>query len=173
MSKGILQMRVSVMEFGRFTCKAWPGSRHAFKLSPSGWREAIITTGAAYTGKQTKTRTTSGPSIYSHVHPGVTLAVRGSHMNCERSLIAAVVFLALGLGLIFGFTHGTIGLSAAVPVAGAALQLSIKTTGLPAVLGVTSTLVGLLLLIVALVQAVVAQVRWPGEGTKRQMSPAA
>ena len=84
-------------------------------------------------------------------------------MNSERSLIASVVFLVTGLGLIFGYCHGTIGLSGAYPIAGAALEVSIKTTGLPAVLGVSATLIGVVLLAVALVQAVVAQVHWPGE----------
>jgi uncharacterized membrane protein len=85
-------------------------------------------------------------------------------MNCERSLIAAVVFLITGLGLIFGFTHGTVGFGAAYPVAGTALDVSFKTTGLPALAGVTATLIGILLLIIALVQAVVAQV--PSESAK-------
>jgi len=84
-------------------------------------------------------------------------------MNCERSLIASIVFLATGLGLIFGYCHGTIGLSGAYPVAGAALELSIKTTGLPAITGVAATLIGVVLLIVALVQAVVGLVHFPGE----------
>ena len=85
-------------------------------------------------------------------------------MNCERSLIAAVVFLISGLGLIFGFTHGTVGFGAAYPVAGTALEVSLKTTGLPALAGVITTLIGVLLLIIALVQAVVAQV--PSESAK-------
>jgi len=84
-------------------------------------------------------------------------------MNCERSLIASIVFLATGLGLIFGYCHGTIGLSGAYPVAGAALELSIKTTGLPAITGVAATLIGVVLLIVALVQAVVGLMHFPGE----------
>jgi hypothetical protein len=84
-------------------------------------------------------------------------------MNCERSLIASIVFLATGLGLIFGYCHGTIGLSGAYPVAGAALEVSIKTTGLPAITGVAATLIGVVLLIVALVQAVVGLVHFPGE----------
>jgi hypothetical protein len=85
-------------------------------------------------------------------------------MTCERSLIAAAVFLITGLGLIFGFTHGTVGFGAAYPVAGTALDVSLKTTGLPALLGVLTTLIGVLVLIIALVQAVVAQM--PGESAK-------
>lgn len=84
-------------------------------------------------------------------------------MNCERSLIGSVVFLVTGLGLIFGYCHGTIGVSGAYPVAGAALDIAIKTTEWPAILGVAATLIGVVLLAVALVQAVVAQVHWPGE----------
>ena len=84
-------------------------------------------------------------------------------MNSERSLIASVIFLLIGLGLIFGYCHGTIGLSGAYPVAGAAMEVSIKTTGLPAITGVAATLIGVVLLVVALVEAVIAQVHWPGE----------
>lgn len=94
-------------------------------------------------------------------------------MNCERSLIASSVFLVLGLGLIFGFTHGTAGLSAAFPVSGAAFDLSLKTTGMPALAGVGATLIGLVLLIVALVQAVVAQVRLANEGVSHPSSKTA
>lgn len=84
-------------------------------------------------------------------------------MNSERSLIASVIFLLIGLGLIFGYCHGTIGLNGAYPIAGAAVEVSIKTTGWPAVVGLSATLVGVVLLVVALVQAVVGQMRWPGE----------
>jgi len=87
-------------------------------------------------------------------------------MNSERSLIAAAVFLGLGLGLIVGYCHGTVGLSAAYPVSGAALQVSINTTGMPAIAGVASTLVGVLLLLVALIQAIVNQVHLSGESAK-------
>ena len=92
-------------------------------------------------------------------------------MNCERSLIAAVVFLITGLGLIFGFTHGSVGFGAAYPVAGTSLEVSLKTTGLAALAGVITTLIGVLLLIVALVQAVLAQV--PDHSAKTASTKAA
>jgi len=87
-------------------------------------------------------------------------------MNCERSLIASVVLLTLGLGLVFGYCHGTVGFGAAYPVSGTSLQLSITTTGLPALAGFVSTLLGMLLLIVEVVQAVVGQAHFHGEAVK-------
>jgi hypothetical protein len=87
-----------------------------------------------------------------------------SIMNSERTLLSSILFLALGLGLILGYCHGsTIGFSAAYPVSGASLQVVINTTGLPAMAGFASTLIGILLLILATIQAIVGQVRWPGE----------
>ncbi|MGO9865949.1 MAG: hypothetical protein ACLPLR_20270 [Terriglobales bacterium] len=83
-------------------------------------------------------------------------------MKSDYVLIGSVLFLAIGLGLIFGHTNGTVGFSAAYPVAGASLQVSVTTTGLPAMVGVPLTLLGLLLLIAA---AIIATVRMlPGTG---------
>jgi len=76
-------------------------------------------------------------------------------MKSDYILIGAVLLLAAGLGLIFGYTHGTVLFSAAHPVAGSSLQVSINTTGLPAMAGVPLTLVGLLLLIAAAISAIV------------------
>jgi len=64
-----------------------------------------------------------------------------------------------------------VGLGAAYPVAGTALDVSLKTTGLPALAGVVATLMGLLLLIIAVVQAVAAQL--PSEPAKAATSKAA
>lgn len=83
-------------------------------------------------------------------------------MKSDYVLIGSVLLLAIGLGLIFGYTHGTVGFSAAYPVSGASLQVSVNTTGLPAMVGVPLTLLGLLLLIAA---AIIATVRTlPGTG---------
>ena len=87
-------------------------------------------------------------------------------MNCERSVIASAIFLTLGLGLVFGYCHGTIGFSAAYPVSGTSLQVSLTTTGLPALAGSVSTVIGVLLLVIALIQAIVGQVPWPGGSPK-------
>ena len=76
-------------------------------------------------------------------------------MKSDYVLIGSVLLLAVGLGLIFGFTHGNVGFNAAYPVSGASLQLSINTTGLPAMAGVPLTLLGVLLLIVAVISATV------------------
>lgn len=96
---------------------------------------------------------------------------RANIMNSERALLSSIVFLVLGLGLIFGYCHGTVAFSAAYPVSGASLQIAINTAGLAAMAGFASTVIGLLLLIVATVLAVVGQVLWPGEKVQPQRSP--
>jgi len=80
-------------------------------------------------------------------------------MTCERSVIAAIVFLALGLGLILGYCHdSTISFSAAHPASAASLQFVVYTNGWPAMAGLAATVVGILLLFAALVFAVLAQI---------------
>lgn len=79
-------------------------------------------------------------------------------MTAERTLIASVVLLALGLGFIFGYTHGTVGFSAAYPISGASLQVMINTTGTAAMAGFAATALGALLLIVAFILAIVREV---------------
>jgi len=76
-------------------------------------------------------------------------------MNSERALIASIVFLGLGLGMILGHLHdSTIGFNGAIPAAGASLQVVLYTNGWPAMIGVAATAIGTLLLLAALVFAV-------------------
>jgi hypothetical protein len=76
-------------------------------------------------------------------------------MKSNRSLIAAVILLAAGLGMIFVYCNGTTSMNVGYPFAGSALHIAITTTGPAAVGGVALTLLGLLLLIWAFVWAIV------------------
>ncbi len=78
-------------------------------------------------------------------------------MKSDYVLIGSVLSLAIGLGLIFGYTHGSAGFSAASPVSATSLQISINTTGVPALAGALLTLLGVLLLIVAVISAIARQ----------------
>jgi hypothetical protein len=74
-------------------------------------------------------------------------------------VIASIVFLGLGLGLILGYCHdSTISFSAAHPASAATLQFVIYTNGWPAMAGLGARVVGILLLFAALAFAVLAQI---------------
>ena len=92
-------------------------------------------------------------------------------MKPDRPLIVSVLLLAAGLGLIFGYCHGTVGLNAAIPVSGASFNLCTATTGPGALGGFALTVLGLLLLIWALVCAIMGQIRLLGPGRKREEPP--
>jgi len=80
-------------------------------------------------------------------------------MNYARTLVASIVFLGLGLGLILAHSHdSTIGFTAAHPAAATSLQVVIRTDGWPAVIGLVVTAVGVLLLLVAVVLAVLGEI---------------
>lgn len=89
-------------------------------------------------------------------------------MRSGRVLIGSVVSLAVGLGLIFGYCHGTAAFNAAYPAAGASLQLNLITTGMPAMAGFAFTAIGLLLLIWALIEAITGQIPPLDVATRRQ-----
>jgi len=80
-------------------------------------------------------------------------------MKSDGPLILAVVSLAAGLGLIFGYGNGTAGFNAAYPFAAANLNLSITTVGPAAIGGLGLTALGVLLLIWALICAILGQFR--------------
>jgi len=92
-------------------------------------------------------------------------------MTCERSVIASIVFLGLGLGLILGYCHeSTISFSAAHPASAATLQFVIYTNGWPAMVGLAATVVGILLLFAALAFAVLAQIL-PRDRAQQENAP--
>jgi hypothetical protein len=78
-------------------------------------------------------------------------------MKSDGPLILAVLFLAAGLCLIFGYGVSTAGLNAAYPVSAANLQMSIAVTGPAAIGGMALTALGVLLMAWALICAVVGQ----------------
>jgi hypothetical protein len=78
-------------------------------------------------------------------------------MRSDGPLILAVLFLAAGLTIIFGYGVGTAGFNAAYPFSAANLQMSITTTGPAAIGGMALTLLGVLLLAWALICALVGQ----------------
>jgi hypothetical protein len=80
-------------------------------------------------------------------------------MRSNGVLIGSVVFLAAGLGLIFGFCHGTTGFTLGYPVSATSLHLDITTTGWPALAGLVSTAVGSLLLLLSFILAFAGQGR--------------
>ncbi len=88
-------------------------------------------------------------------------------MRSDGPLILAVLSLAAGLSLIFGYGNGTAGFNAAYPFAGANLNLSITTFGPAAIGGMGLTALGLLLMTWALLCAIVGQFRVIGSGRDR------
>jgi hypothetical protein len=82
-----------------------------------------------------------------------------------------VVCLAVGLGVLFAFCHGTTGVQFAYPLSGASVHIDMTTTGLPAIAGSVLTVIGAFLLIVATVIALVEMARDKANTpTKRRVS---
>ena len=75
-------------------------------------------------------------------------------MRADRPLIGAVIFLGLGLGLIFGYCTGTTGFSAAYPFSGSTLHVDFTTIGPAVIGGVALSAIGAVLLIWAILAAI-------------------
>jgi len=80
-------------------------------------------------------------------------------MRLDRILIGAVVLLAAGLGLIFGYCNGTVGFNTGYPLSGTSIHFDITTTGVPVLIGLPLIAIGALLLFAALILSIVAQFR--------------
>jgi hypothetical protein len=80
-------------------------------------------------------------------------------MRSGRVLIAAVVFLAVGLWVLFNYCHGTTGFNVGIPVSATSVHIDLTTTGVPALVGVPLAGLGALLLVIAFLGALVGQFR--------------
>jgi hypothetical protein len=69
-------------------------------------------------------------------------------------LVIAVVCLAVGIGVIFGFCNGTTGLQLGYPLSASSIHIDITTTGTGVPIAVGLIGIGALLLIVATVIAI-------------------
>ena len=79
-------------------------------------------------------------------------------MKSDRLVIIAVVFLAAGVALLFGFTSGTTDFSLGYPFSATKLHVDTTTTGIPALAGLPLLAAGTLLLLIALIAAMGAYV---------------
>jgi hypothetical protein len=80
-------------------------------------------------------------------------------MKSDRMVIGAVLFLAGGLALLFGFTDGTASVNLGYPFSATKLHLDLTTTGIPVIAGLPLVAAGALLLFIALIAAIVSQFR--------------
>ncbi len=76
-------------------------------------------------------------------------------MNRQKMILGAVLFLAIGIVWITSYWNGSVGLSAAHPVAGSTFTMNITVTGWPALGGVLLSVLGAVLLLISAVMAVV------------------
>ena len=86
-------------------------------------------------------------------------------------LIVAVVCLAVGVGLIFGYCDGTTAFNFGLPLSGTSLHIDITTKGLPALAGLGLTAAGAFLLIVATIIALVGSFQRRDAPLNRRQEP--
>ena len=75
-------------------------------------------------------------------------------MRLGRIVIAAVLFLAAGLSVLFYFCHGNTGFSVGIPVSATKLSIDLTTTGVPVLVGLPLAALGALLLLIAFIAAI-------------------
>jgi hypothetical protein len=69
-------------------------------------------------------------------------------------LLVSVVCLAVGLGVVFGYCHGTTGVTLGDSLASVSVHIDITTNGVPVLVGLPLTFVGALLLFIAWILAI-------------------
>lgn len=92
-------------------------------------------------------------------------------MRADRWLLVAVVVLGCGLWALFAYCHGTAGMSFALPISGSSVAVDLKTTGAAVWMGIPLTALGLILLLVAIISAILAQFRRPYRAGRDEEHP--
>jgi hypothetical protein len=90
-------------------------------------------------------------------------------MKSDRITIAAVLFLAAGIGVIFAYGHGAATFSFGYPVSATSLHFDMTTTGVPALVGLPLVVIGTLLLLISLIVAIVSQFTGAGAAPSREL----
>jgi apolipoprotein N-acyltransferase len=80
-------------------------------------------------------------------------------MRVDRWLIVSLISLVAGLWLAFAWCHGSVGLAFAYPLAGTKLSIDITSTGGVLLLGIPLVFLGVLLMLIAFLSALLAQLR--------------
>jgi hypothetical protein len=80
-------------------------------------------------------------------------------MRADRLFIITGIFLGVGLWCLFAFCHGNVGVGFALPVASTKFNMDITTMGVPALVGMPLTVIGLVLLVISFVAAIIGQFR--------------
>lgn len=80
-------------------------------------------------------------------------------MRADRLLIVTAIFLGFGLWCLLEFCHGNVGFGFALPVSSTKFNMDITTMGVPALVGMPLTVIGLVLLVISFVAAIIGQFR--------------
>lgn len=80
-------------------------------------------------------------------------------MRADRLFIVTGIILGVGLWCLFAFCHGNVGVGFALPVASTKFNMDITTMGVPALVGMPLTVIGLVLLVISFVAAIIGQFR--------------
>lgn len=92
-------------------------------------------------------------------------------MRWGRVLIAAVVFLGVGLWLLFNYCQGNAGVEFGDSLSGNKVSLDLTTIGVPMLVGLPLVLLGVLLMLIAFVAVIVLQFRRPREIVREDVTP--
>lgn len=82
-------------------------------------------------------------------------------MRTDRWLLGALALLVGGTWILFAWCNGNVGLSFAYPVAGTRLNFDVVSMGAPVLIGIPLIFLGLVLMLIALIAAVIAQFHRP------------